>query len=70
MVERPSRDRRVTKRCSTWRVVPRGDLRGRPLLCDVINLLYGDHLIWLLSERGHCRLVVAIVCVAGLKDSE
>lgn len=70
MVERPSRERRATKRCSNRRVVPRGELRGRALLCDAINLLYRDHWIWLLSERGHCRLVVAIVCAAGLKGSQ
>lgn len=70
MVERPSGERRATKRCSTRRVGPRGELRGRALLCDAITLLFGDHSIWLLSERGHCRLVVAIVCAAGLKALE
>lgn len=69
MVERPSRERRVTQRCSTRRVALTGELCGRSLLCDAINLLYGDRLIRLLSECGHCRPVAANVCGGGLKDS-
>lgn len=49
---------------------PHRQLCGRPLLCDAVNLLYGDHLICLLSECDHCRLAVAIVRGSGLKDSE
>lgn len=47
---------------------PYGELLGRPLLCDAINLICADPLICLLFEPGHCRLVVAIVCGGGLKN--
>jgi len=50
------------------KVVLRGSFEGSLLLCGAINLLCADCLICLLSERSHCRLMVAIVCVGGLKN--
>lgn len=53
---------------STTASRPRRELHGRPLLRDAINLLCADRLICLLSEPGHCRLVLAIVCGGSLKN--
>ena len=68
MVERFSREVRVTEWHSLMQVVLMGSSLGGLLLCDAINLICADPLICLLFEPGHCRLVVAIVRGGGLKN--